>query len=578
MKKGKDSRDNFSKLRDQAKAALELNPEGTEDFSRFSHEAKDRLLNELRVYQAELEIQNEELRRSQLKLEAARDKYTDLYDFAPVGYLALSKEDLILEANSTIAKMLDVKKNAIIKTSFSHFVAKDFQDIYYLHKKKLFEEKTRQGCELKLVKQDGKQFNAQLECALVKDADRNITQIRMAVTDISERKQIEEEKLNLETQIRQSHKMEGIGTFAGGIAHTFNNILSIILGNTELALDDIPEDNPARICLDESRKACLRAKDTIRQLLAFSYKSDKKKRPIKCIPIIKESTKLLRSLIPTSIDIRQDIPDISAIILADPNQINQVIMNLSTNAAHAMPDGGVLEISLRSVEFDEDTTVQYHKLIRGRYVKLTISDTGHGIKPEIKNRIFDPYFTTKDVHEGTGLGLSIVYGIVKDTGGTILVESEPGQGTRFDMFFPVIEREITPISKIVEEPVPGNERILFVDDEEPIVEASGKILGRLGYKVTAKTNPDEALDLFRSNRNQFDLVITDLTMPKMTGDKLGLEILKISPEIPMILCTGFTKKMNAGRAEELGFAAYLGKPYEGRDLALTVRKVLDGKL
>ena len=577
MKDGLIPKDKFPKLREQAEKKLEKRLKDAEDLAHLSPEAKDHMLHELLVHKVELEMQNEELREAQLELEASRNRYSGLYDFSPVGYITTSEKGLVLEANVTMAAMLGVGKSVMINQPFRQFIARDFQDIYYLHKKKLFEEKTRQVCELKLVKKDGSQFYAQLECILVEDAERDVAQIRMAVIDISERKQMEEEKKILEAQNRQSHKKEGVGTLAGGIAHTFNNILSIILGNLELALDDVQDENPVRVSLDESRIACLRAKDTILQLLAFSHKSEKKKSVVKCIPIIKETMKLLRAMIPKSIDIRQNIPEISDMILADPNQINQLILNLSTNAAHAMPDGGILEIRLRNVEFDKDTKIQYHNVTRGRYVRLTVSDTGHGIKPEIRDRIFDPYFTTKNVGEGTGLGLSIVYGIVKDAGGVISVESEPGKGTRFDIFFPVVESEMEPDAKIVEEPKTGNERIFFVDDEEPLVEIGSKLLERLGYKVTGATRPHDALDILRSCPDQFDLVVTDLTMPKMTGDKLAQEILKIRPNMPIILCTGFTEKMNDESAEKLGFTAYLGKPYQGRDLALTVRKVLDGK-
>ncbi|MFO7557977.1 MAG: ATP-binding protein [Desulfobacterales bacterium] len=577
MEDGLIPKNKFPKLRKQAEKKLEKGLKDVKELAHLSAEARDRMLHEMLVHKIELEIQNEELRNAQLEIEASRNRYSDLYDFSPVGYITTSEEGLILEANVTIAVMLGVDKSVMVKEPFHRFIARDFQDVYYLHKKKLFEEKTRQICELKLIKKDGNQFYAQLESILVEDAARDVVQIRTAVIDISDRKQMEEEKKSFESQIRQSHKMEGVGTLAGGIAHTFNNILSIILGNLELALDDIPDENPVRVGLDKSRIACLQAKDTILQLLAYSHQSEKKKSLVKCIPIIKETTKLLRALIPKSIDIRQNIPEMSDMILADPNQINQLILNLCTNAAHAMPDGGILEISLKNVEFDKDTKIQYHKLTHGRYVKLTVSDTGQGIKSEIRDRIFDPYFTTKKVGEGTGLGLSIVYGIVKDAGGVISVESKPGKGARFDIFFPVIESEPAPDAKIVEEPIAGNERILFVDDEEPIVEIGSKILERLGYKVTGATRPHEALDLLRLGPNQFDLVVTDLTMPNMTGDKLTQEILKIRPNMPIILCTGFTEKMNDESAEKFGFTTYLGKPYQGRDLALTVRKVLDGK-
>jgi len=385
---------------------------------------------DLRIHQIELESQNEELRRSQLELEAARDRYSDLYDFAPVGYITISEKGLILEANLTVTTMLGEEKSSMIGKSLSRFITSDTQDVFYLHLKKLLETKSKQTCELRLKKKDDTRFYAQLEAILIEDADGNINQTRIVVTDVSERVQIGKEKKNLESQIRQSSKMEAIGTLAGGMAHDFNNILSIILGNTELAMDDVPDSNPARLNLYEAHTACLRAKDVIRNLLSFAHKAELRKKPVRLIPIVRETMRLLRASIPTSIEIRQIIPDTSDIILADSTQINQLVLNLCTNAAHAMPDGGVMEISLKNVEFDQDTTIQYHKLTPGRYVKLTVSDTGHGIKPEIKDRIFDPYFTTKGVDEGSGLGLSVVHGIVKNNDGAISAESEFGKGTK----------------------------------------------------------------------------------------------------------------------------------------------------
>ncbi len=384
-------------------------------------------------------------------------------------------------------------------------------------------------------------------------------------------------KKELEAQLRQAHKMEAIGTLAGGIAHDFNNILGIILGNTELAMDDVPEWNPARFNLEEIKTASLRAKDVVRQILSFARKTDQERKPVKINPIVTGSLKLLRSSIPSSIEIRSNIPKESQTILADPTQINQIMINLCTNAAHAMEkDGGILEISLDRVTMDE-LMAQSYALSPGRYVKIAVCDTGHGIKPEIKDRIFDPYFTTKEVGKGSGMGLAVVHGIVMNHDGAIFVDSELEKGTTFNIFFPVTERE--PISEIpIDEDLPtGKERILFVDDEKSIMTIGHQRLERLGYKVESTTSPSEALDLFRLKPDQFDLVITDMTMPQMTGDKLVKEILSIRPDIPIIICTGFCEKINGEKATEIGANGYLEKPLDKRDLAITVRQVLDRK-
>jgi len=567
------TKDKFTRLRKKAEKILELRPEDAEDLSNLSHEAKDRLLHELQVYQGELEIQNEELIRAQMELETQRNKYSDLYDFAPVGYFTISDQGMITEANLTGASLLGVERRFLIGKPFSRFITRDDHNVYYFHIKKLVETKTRQVFELRLMKTQGSEFYSQLESIATEDAEGKHT-LRMAVIDITERKHIEEEKKNLEAQIRQYNKMEAIGTLTGGIAHDFNNLLAIILGNTELAIDDIPEENPVRLNLDEARTACLRAKDRISQIVNFAHKTEQKKKLVRLIPMVKETIKLLRASIPTTIDIRQHIPDTSDIILAESTQIHQLVINLCTNAAHAMADGGILEISIGNVEFDKDTTVRYHKLPPNRYIKLTISDTGCGIQPEIKERIFDPYFTTKGVEDGTGLGLSVVHGIVKNHNGAISVNSEPGKGTTFNIYFPIIERVPIPKPTIDEDLPTGKERILLVDDEELIVELGRQRLERLGYQVESTTSPLEALDLFRSKSDHFDLVITDLTMPKMTGDKLIKEILNIRPDVPIIICTGFNKKIDAEKSRSIGASGHLEKPHENRELAITIRKVL----
>jgi CheY-like chemotaxis protein len=368
--------------------------------------------------------------------------------------------------------------------------------------------------------------------------------------------------------------MESIGTLAGGVAHDFNNILGIILGNAELALDDIPRENPARLYLEEIRIAGSRAKDVVCQLLSFARKTTLEKKPANIAPIITESLKLLRSSIPSSIEIRQNIAKDADAILADPTQINQILINLCTNADHAMPDGGILEICLKNVKFDEDTKARHPNLDPGRYVNLVVSDTGHGIPSEEIDRIYDPYFTTKEVGKGAGMGLAVVHGIVMNHNGAIFVESELEKGTTFSLFFPATESE--PISEVpVNDDLPGGkERILFIDDDESIVYVGRFRLERLGYQVQTKTSPVDALELFRGKPDQFDLVITDMTMPQMTGDLLVKEILKIRPGMPTVICTGFSEKMDEKKAKEIGIRQYIEKPFSRSDLAKMVRKAL----
>ena len=397
------------------------------------------------------------------------------------------------------------------------------------------------------------------------------------IQNLTDIKELEEERLLSERHLQQMQKLESLGVLAGGIAHDFNNILGIILGNIELAMDDVTDWNPASQNLDEVKKACIRAKDVVRQILSFSRKSEVVQKEINLASVVVESLKLIRVSIPTSIDIRHNISKDINDIFGDPTQIHQIMINLCTNAAHAMEnEGGILEVTLRNIEISEDTKSQYSALNYGPHVHLRVSDTGDGISPEMIDRIFDPYFTTKDVGKGSGMGLAVVHGIVKNHHGEISVESETGKGTVFNILFPAVQGHAKDESEDGQEPPTGNERILFVDDEASLVNLNQQRLERLGYKVIPKTDPSEALDFFRTNPDQIDLIITDMAMPHMTGEKLAQEILNIVPEMPIILCTGYSERMSEDRAQELGIRKYIEKPFGRERLAISVREVLDG--
>ena len=386
--------------------------------------------------------------------------------------------------------------------------------------------------------------------------------------DVTERKILSE-------QLLQSQKMEAIGNLAGGIAHDFNNILGIIIGNTELAIDDVPEWNPAKECLEEIRVASLRAKDLVRQILSFARKSIGGRKPVQIIPIIKDTLKLMRASIPTTVKIQQDLDCEQDTILCDPTQINQVLMNLCTNAAQAMgKEGGTLEVSLEDVE----VVLQNSELDLkpGRYIRLTVNDTGPGMDAETLNRIFEPYFTTKGIGEGSGMGLSIVHGIVKTHDGEITIKSELGKGTAVEVFFPLIEAQAKLKLEEAEDLPTGTECILFVDDEESLVKMGKLMLNKLGYEVTTETSSVEALKLFLSDPQKFDLVITDMSMPDMAGDILAQKIKQARADIPVILCTGYSEFIDEEKAKELNIQAYTAKPLVKKDMARIVREVLDG--
>lgn len=402
--------------------------------------------------------------------------------------------------------------------------------------------------------------------------------LRGVLVDLSDAKRIEQEKLQLEAELRHAQKMEAVGTLAGGIAHEFNNILGIMLGNAELAIDDIPEWNPARFNLNEIKSASFRAKDIVRQLLTFSRKSEENRRPIDIVPVIKEAIKFLRSSIPSSIEFRQNIAAPCHTVEADPTQIHQVIMNLCTNAAHAMEEkGGILEFTLENITLDEQSPELDSKQEPGEYVMLKVSDTGIGVPSEILDRIFDPYFTTKGVGKGTGMGLAVVHGIVENHGGSIRVESQVNKGTKFKVFLPAVQGSAPLDIESRKDFQGGTERILFVDDEESIARLGRLQLERLGYRVEMETSPIEALKIFAANPKQFDLVISDMTMPGMSGDIFLNNILQIRSDIPTIICTGFSERMDEERAREIGARAYVLKPLDRKELAGIVRKVLDKK-
>lgn len=381
----------------------------------------------------------------------------------------------------------------------------------------------------------------------------------------------------LETQLRQAQKMEAIGTLAGGIAHDFNNILSAVIGYAELAIQDAPVNTTLERDLRNVLEAGERAKALVNQILTFSRQKEHELRPIQILPVIKEALKLLRASLPTTIEIRRDLRG-DSLIMGDPTQIHQVLMNLCTNAAHAMnKKGGLLEVGLKEEDLDLDFSIRHHDVKPGRYLKLSVSDTGCGMPPAVQERIFDPFFTTKGEGEGTGMGLSVVHGIVKGHGGTITVYSEPEQGSIFNVYFPVVEARDLTDAEVPTDLRKGHERILFIDDEEFQVDLGKQILERLGYKVITRRSSVEALELFCVNPYGFDLVITDLTMPNLTGDALARELIAVRPDIPIILCTGFSDRITEEQALSLGIRAFIMKPIVMREMSETVRRVLDEK-
>ena len=382
-----------------------------------------------------------------------------------------------------------------------------------------------------------------------------------------------------ERQLQQAMKLQAIGTLAGGIAHDFNNILSPIVGYTELTMDDIPEDSQARNYLERILKATNRAKELVQQILMFSRQNCQERKPLKVQNVIKEALKLLRATIPATVEINCDVGQDCGPIMGDPTQIHQVIMNLCTNAYHAMQEtGGSLDVSLKEIDISYEQTMERLGMKLGKHLQLTVKDAGHGMEPEVLERIFEPYYTTKKQGKGTGLGLSVIDGIVKNHGGDITVSSQPGKGAVFNIYLPVIDHiDVETESAETTIAANGSERILLIDDEEQIIDFEQQILERLGYKVISKTDSEEALEEFAAQPDQFDLVITDMTMPKMTGDQLARKMMDIKPEIPVILCTGFNEAITEEKALAMGIDKFVMKPIVKDKLANTIRAVLDNR-
>jgi PAS domain S-box-containing protein len=751
------SRETARSLR--AEAETKIKAVELDEVKSLSADELSGMFHELRVHQVELQMQNEELRIAQQELEASRQRYVDLYEFAPVGYCTLSREGLVLESNLTLATMLAIDGSSLTRRMLSDFVAPEDLDRYYYHRRLLFEAGEPQRFEIRMKRNDSEFFWAFLDSALPRGMEPKVG-CRVVITDITARKGAEEEltayregleelvrvrtsaleeanarleaevttrtraekalekardgledrvrertaelrkseklalrqkteidvyydsspiglcvldrdlrylRINrrladlngrppeahigrtvrevlpppladqveplfrrvietgapirdieyvedtpqqagfrntwletfnplfdrsgkvigvtvavqditelrkLEGQLSQAQKMEALGALAGGIAHDFNNILAAMIGFTELVRDRLPEGSLEGRHTAKILAAGARGRDLVRQILTFSRQTSLKKQSLNLSNIVRESVKFLRASTPSTITLTTHVGSDSGRVLGDPVQIQRVLMNLVTNAVYALRDtGGTITITLSRAEISSPAG-NPGDIEPGRYVRLTVRDTGAGIPAHIVDRIFDPFFTTKQVGEGTGLGLSVVLGIVKQSNGYVTVESEPGKGAAFDVYFPVIDSDEKPALAEGTVVPTGTERILLVDDEEALAETGKKLLDELGYAVTSRTGSRAALALFRLDPGQFDLVITDQTMPEMTGTQLAHELLAIKPDIPVILCTGFSEAVTEEVAKAARIRAFVMKPFTKLEIARIIRRVL----
>ena len=515
-----------------------------------------------------------ENKKTRQALQESEERLRTVYETFPDPVTIIQADDgRCIDVNSAFSRVMGWSATEVIgKTAADLDIWEDPAERQKLTAA-IAEKGKIENLEAKFRLKDGRSITALMSAVLIPLNDR--PHILTITRDISELKSAQQEREQLRTQLIQAQKMEAIGTLAGGIAHDFNNILGAIIGYAEMALYDTRQDSMEHYNIEQVLKAGHRAKDLVKQILAFSRKSEQNKQIISLTPIIKEALNLLRASLPTTIEIRHHIESNLDAIYADPTQIHQVMMNLCTNAGHAMADSaGVLTVGLQNVDLRAEAAALYPDLSAGPYVKLSISDTGHGMDAATLDRIFDPYFTTKAKDKGTGMGLAVVHGIIKGHGGGIKVDSTPGKGSRFDILFPIMDKQTVTETEELKALPTGSECILLVDDEDSLIDLGKNMLIKLGYRVETFTRPVVALDAFRADPLKFDLVISDMTMPDMAGDILATELRHIRADIPIIICTGYSERINEQRAEELGLQGLIMKPFTIRRLAKAVHEAL----
>ena len=507
------------------------------------------------------------------QLEESEDRFRQSFDHAATGIALVSLDHQIRASNRYLQQLLGYTEKELagillddINTPEDRFIGREEMT------RMIEGELTFSQFEKRYRHKDGHAIWARVNGSLLRDKKGKPLHFIFHIQDLTAEKTAENDKRQLENQLRQAQKMEAIGTLAGGIAHDFNNILSAVGGYTELALLKLPEDSDIHDNLSNVKKAADRATDLVRQILAFSRQAEHEKVPLQISSVVKEALQLLRASLPAMIDINKTIDNAPLFIMADPTQIHQIVMNLCTNAMHAMQDdGGTLNVSLNPITLSDGDTLLERHLRPGDYLRLTVADTGCGMDGQTLERIFDPYFTTKEKGKGTGLGLAVVHGIVESHGGMIKVSSIPGQGTTFDIYFPVADPQAHHQPQTSQANPGGTERVLFVDDEPMLVDLGKAMLAKLGYSVTGVNDPQKAYDIFKQNPENYDIVITDLTMPGLTGNRLAEKLSAIRPDMPILMCSGYVKDIG----QHAFLSGYIHKPITLRDLARSVREALD---